>query len=425
MARGRGARAWDRPKAKRGLLRWSRRLHLSPVQVYKTEVSIKTSSLLCLVLIASVGSILASSTAVNLNVRVHNGSVLIPVFLGGKPLSFLLDTGSNHSAVDASVVERLKLQRSTSTDVLGNYGVQSPHTVRVKNLKVGGFEFSDQTLVVANLDAVSRAGGVAIDGVLGNDVLRTVTFKLSYSKQSATFGLLSQLDNWGTPIKLREAGNQFFVPISLLSVARELLLDTGANSTNLSWETWEQLSKIWTPKSVIDGIASSGNSPSTAFLVCISNVRVGNIEIKNQAVRVQNPVSTGAFSEPGFEGILGSDFLRQFEVAFDLSHALLYLKPDISFRPDPYKYVTIGIQFAKDTSGAFTVVSVWKNSPAAEAGIEPGDRIAALEGQRVNDLTPEQFSRKLHAKAGTPIKLNIRRGNRSLNIVVRTQKLLC
>ncbi len=376
-------------------------------------------------MMASLGSIWASSTAVNLDVGVHNGSVLIPVILNGKPLSLLLDTGSNRSTIDASVVERLRMERGTTTDVMGNYGAQSLHTVRVKNIKVGGFEFNDQTLVVANLDAVSRAVGVAVDGVLGNDVLRTITFKLSYSKQRATFGLLSQFGNLGTPIKLREEDNQFFVPITFLSVARELLLDTGTNSTNLSWETWNKLSNVWTPKSVIEGIASSGNSHSTAFLLCITNVRVGNIDIKNQAVRVQNPVRTGAFSEEDFEGIFGSDFLREFEVTFDLSHALLYLKPDTGFRPDPYKYVTIGIQFAKDTSGAFTVVSVWKNSPAAEAGIEPGDRIAALDGQSVKDLTPERFSKKLHAKAGTPIKLKVERENSSSVVIVRTRKLLC
>jgi len=265
---------------------------------------IKAARLICLVLIASVGSTWASQTAINLTVGVHNGSVLIPVVLNGRPLSFLLDTGSNRSTIDASVVDRLKLERSTGTEALGNYEAQSLHTVRAKNTKVGGFEFSDQIFVVANLDAVSRAVGATVDGVLGNDILRNLTFRLSYSKQSAMFGRLSQLGNLGTPAKLREEGNQFFVPITLLSLGHELLLDTGTNSTNLAWQTWEQLSKIWTPKSKIEGIASSGNSPSTAFLVCITNVRIGDIEIKNQGVRVQNPVSKGAFSEPSFEGIL-------------------------------------------------------------------------------------------------------------------------
>ncbi len=388
-------------------------------------VLINAARLTCLILIASVGSICAPQTAINLNVGVHNGSVLIPVFVNGEHLKFLFDTGSTRSTIAVSVVERLKLERGAATDALGNYGVQSLQTARVKNIQVGGFDFSDQTFATADLGPVSRAIGVAIDGVLGNDVLRTVTFALNYSKQTATFGPLSQLGNLGTPITLREAGNQFFVPVTLLSVARELLLDSGTNSTNLSWDTWEQLSKVWTPKSVIEGIAGSGSSTSTAFLACIPSSRFGNMEIKNQALRVQNPVGTGAFSEAGFQGILGSDFLQQFEVTFDLSHALLYLKPDIDFRPDPYKYVTIGIQFAKDTSGAFTVVSVWKNSPAAEAGIKIGDQIISVDGHSINDLTPEQFSKKLHAKAGTPIKLKIEHENRSSVVTVNTRKLLC
>lgn len=387
--------------------------------------SIKTPTLICLIVITCISHVWASPSTSNQNVGIHNGSVLIPVFVNGKHLSFLLDTGSTRSTIAASAVEQLKLEEGSAADVLGNYGTQSLRTVRIGSIKVDNFVLSDQTFAVANLDAVSRAVGVTIDGVVGNDVLTTMTFKLSYSRQSATFGPLSQLGNLGAPITLRQDGNQFYVPVTLLSLARELLLDTGTNSTNLSWETWQQLSKIWTPESVIEGIAGSGNSSSAAFLVCIANTRVGNIEIKNQAVRVQNPVNTGSFSEAGFQGILGSDFLRQFEVTFDLSHALLYLRPDTGFRPDPYKYVTIGIQFAKDTSGAFSVVSVWKNSPAAQAGIEAGDRIAAVDGQSASDLTPEQFSKKLHAKAGSPITLKVEHKNTSSVVTVRTRKLLC
>lgn len=157
----------------------------------------------------------------------------------------------------------------------------------------------------------------------------------------------------------------------------------------------------------------------------LAQYKVGSVEIKDQAVRVQNPASTGAFSEAGFSGILGSDLLRQFEVTFDLSHGWLYLKPDTGYRSDPYKYMTIGIQFVKDTSGAFTVVSVWKNSPASEAGIKPGDRIASVNGQSVKDLTPKQVPEKLHAKAATPVQLKIEHENGHSVITVRTRKLLC
>jgi len=117
--------------------------------------------------------------------------------------------------------------------------------------------------------------------------------------------------------------------------------------------------------------------------------------------------------------------LRQFEVTFDLSHSLLFLKPDPAFHSDPYKYVTIGIQIAKDALGVFTVISVWENSPAAEAGMVPGDRIIGIDGENAGDLTLEQFAGKLHAKPGTPIILKIDRKSGSFVVAVRTRKLIC
>ena len=384
----------------------------------------KQSVLLCVVVVSSVECMCAASPrAVKLSVSVHNGAVVIPVLINGNSLNFLLDTGSESSVVGIGVIERLKLEEQGQGKGLGNYALRSVGSVLVKRIQIANVELNSQVLEVADLTPLSRAAGVHIDGVLGNDILRSSPFKLNYSQQSMTFGPLLQLGDLGTPIQLNKVGAQFFVPITLVSSHRELLVDTGTNSTNLSWSTWEQLSQVWTPKSVIDGVVSSEGS--TALLVCMDSARIGSIEVNNQAVRVQNPTNTGVFAEAGFGGLLGSDFWRQFEVTFDLGRGMLYLKLDPGFESDPYKYVTIGIQFAEGPSGAFTVVSVWKNSPAAEAGIELGDRISAVDGESVNLLTTDQLSKKLHAKSGTPIKLNIERAGGSRVIAVRTRNLLC
>ena len=361
----------------------------------------------------------------DINIAVHNGSVLLPVLIDGKRLSFLVDTGSTRSSISEALIKDLNLQYSGTAEVVGNYGTQTLQMVRISSLRLGNSEFKDETLAVANLDLLARTTGVSVDGVLGNDVLKDITFKISFSQQIAQFGPAAKLGGLSTPIKLAENHDQFFVPTTLMTVRRNLLLDTGTNSTNLSSETWKELFKVWIPKSVIDGIASSAHSSASAFLVCLPEIGLGNVEVRDQAVRVQSPVSTGVFSEIGFSGILGSDILRQFEVTFDLGHSLLFLERDPAFRPDPYKYVTIGIQFAKDSTGAFTVISVWKNSPAAEAGMIPGDRIVGIDGESAGDFTLEQFSARLHAEAGTPIKLKVERANNSSLVTVKTRKLLC
>jgi predicted aspartyl protease len=390
----------------------------------KKDLQMKQFLLLCVVLVGFADAPYAASTgAVSILVSVHNGAVLVPVSINGAPLNFLLDTGSERSAVGNGIIERLKLEEKGEDKALGNYSLRSMGSVEIRSIQIADVELNSQVLAVVDLTPLSRAAGVPIDGVLGNDVLRRSPFKLNYSKQTMTLGPLLQLGALGVPVRLKRVRDQLFVPVTLVSLRRELLVDTGTNSTNLSWGTWQQLSKMWKPKSVIEGIVSSEGS--TAFLACLDSARIGNIEVKDQAMRVQNSMSTGIFAEPGFGGILGADFWSQFEVTFDLSRNMLYVKPDPDFEADPYKYVTIGIQFAKDSSGVFTVVSVWKNSPAAEAGIGPGDRISSVDGQSVTALTTGQFSKKLHAKTGTSIKLTLDRPIGPVVITVKTRKLLC
>lgn len=390
----------------------------------KRDVQMKQFLLLSVLLIGFADAAHAApSGVVNISVSVHNGAVLVPVLVNGVPLNFLLDTGSESSAVGTGIIERLKLEEKGQGKALGNYSLRSTGSVEVKSIQIADVELNSQVLAVVDLTPLSRATGVPVDGVLGNDVLLSSPFKLNYSKQTMTLGPLSQLGDLGTPIEMRRMRDQFFVPITLISLRQEVLVDTGTNSTNLSWSTWEQLSKMWKPKSVIEGIVSSEGS--TALLACLDSVRIGNIEVNNQAMRVQSQTRSGAFADRGFAGILGADFWRQFEVTFDPSRGMLYLKLDPGFEPDPYKYVTIGVQFAKAPSGVFTVMSVWKNSPAAEAGIEPGDHISAVDGESVSALTAEQLSKKLHARAGTSIKLNLDRSGGLFVITVKTRKLLC
>src|SRR5260370_32270492 len=126
----------------------------------------------------------------------------------------------------------------------------------------------------------------------------------------------------------------------------ELLLDTGTNSTNLSWKTWQQLSERWTPASIVDGVVRAGVPTPPAFLVCLPNLSVGNVTIVDPVVRIQRPVESGAFSTEQFAGILGSEVLREFEITVDLKHNRMFLTEDPYFSSDPLHYTTVEIQFA-------------------------------------------------------------------------------
>ncbi len=364
-------------------------------------------------------------TQEKLRIRVANNTVLVPVRISHRDLTFILDTGSDLSAIDGAVAQELGVTGTGAVPVLRNYRQQGSEVIEVPSLGIGRRIFSHKDLGTLDLTHVSAAVGVHVDGIVGSDILQTALWHLNYSRQEITIGPSEPIERLGRVIELRRDGDEYYVPLKIASVPVELLLDSGTNSTNLSSETWHRVSQVWQPPAVIDGVVRAGLPVPPAFLVCLPSISLGDETLTNQVTRVQRSVTTGAFSEPGFGGILGTDFLRQFEVTLDLAHKRLFLKKDSGFKPDPYRYTTIGIQFANDPNGDHVVMSVWKDSPAEEAGMKAGDRIKAVNGQSARDLSLEQLGNQLHGPEGTPVRLIVERSSVSFAVTMRTRQMLC
>ena len=359
-------------------------------------------------------------------IRVINNAVLVPVKINDRSLNFLLDTGSDGTAIDPATATTLRLpQQQTKMRIQKNFRELVVDVTEADPIRIGSTDFHHVELAEINLMPLSKALGTGVDGVLGNDILEQFTFKLNYSRQTLLVGPLPKLGTLGRSTVLRRFRGQFLISIALVSVPTELVLDTGANSTNLSWTTWERLTRVWTPKEIVEGIARAGNPTSPAILVCFPLLRLGNMTLKDQAVRAQQKSDEGSFSSEDFGGILGSDILQQFEITFNLKNNTIFLKPDTEYKRDPFRYVTIGVQIAKNDEGMVQIMSVWKDSPAARAGFQPGDLIKAVDGQPMESLSLEQVLSKLHAKEGTALRLAIERNAKLSTIMVQTRSLLC
>jgi hypothetical protein len=358
-------------------------------------------------------------------IKIAGGAVLVPVKINDRTFNFLLDTGSSRSVIDPVTAANLGLVSEGTQRIQKNFRDMVVDITEVNTLTIGKQEFNHAPLDELTLAPVTKALGTAVDGVLGSDILQQLTFKLCYSKKTLLIGPLSKLGTLGKPTPLRHSENQFFVSVALVSVPTQLVLDTGTNSTNLSWKTWEKLARVWTPTQIVEGIARAGNPTSQAILICLPSLQLGNDVLSDQAVRAQQQSDAGAFSSEDFGGILGSDILQQFEITFDLKNNRIFLRPDTLYKRDPYRYVTIGIQIANNGQGGFEIMSVWKGSPAALAGLQQGDVLKAVDGKPVETFTAQQVSSMLHAKADTEIKLAVEHDTVLSTIAVKTRALLC
>jgi hypothetical protein len=337
----------------------------------------------------------------------------------------LLDTGSSRSVIDPVTAANLGLVSDGTQRIQKNFRDLVVDVTEVNTLTIGKQTFNHAPLDEVTLAPVSKALGNPVDGVLGSDILQQLTFKLSYSKNTLLIGPLSKLGTLGKPAPLRHSENEFLVLVTLISMPTQLVLDTGTNSTNLSSKTWKKLARVWTPKQIVEGIARAGNPTSQAILVCLPSLQLGNDVLSDQAVRAQQPSDAGAFSSEEFGGILGSDILQQFEITYDLKNNRIFLRPDTLYKRDPYRYVTVGIQIANNGQGGFEIMSVWKDSPAARAGLQQRDVLKAVDGEPVKTFTAQQVSSMLHAKEGTEIKLAVERDAVLSTIAVKTRTLIC
>jgi hypothetical protein len=222
---------------------------------------------------------MCASAQKTVRVSVANNFALVPVRVNGRSLLFVLDTGSERSAIDAALVTPLGLKSVGDVQILRNYRTQETSAGEAGSLGIGKHIFEHTLLTVVDTKAASLALGARVDGILGNDILGELTFKLNYSKQELVLAPLSQLGSLAAPVQLRRSGNQFFVPVQAMSLPTELLLDNSTNLTNLSWGTWQQLSQRWTPASIIDGVVRAGFATPPAFLVCLPSVSIGSLAI--------------------------------------------------------------------------------------------------------------------------------------------------
>ncbi|HLF74261.1 MAG TPA: S41 family peptidase, partial [Anaerolineales bacterium] len=89
--------------------------------------------------------------------------------------------------------------------------------------------------------------------------------------------------------------------------------------------------------------------------------------------------------------------------------------------PEMYKTETLSLQGEYEGIGAhvdmegeyLTIVSPMAGSPAEQAGLHPGDKVIAIDGQDMTGIPPEEVRLKVLGPEGTQVKLTVQREGES------------
>jgi PDZ domain len=339
--------------------------------------------------------------------------IFLPVQLnGGKPGLFELDSAAEKCAVDR------KMAGDTASNAL-QYAV----------LALPGVQLPFVTLPVVSRDDFAPQVGQPYQGTLGKDFFDRVVVQVDYHRQTVQLYDPSAFTYSGTgksipltfsgPVPLIHA--KFDVP-GKRTMSADFAVDTALDSGIIFYQGFTDSARISAahfksePASYpeVDGGAR-------IFLGRLNTFQIGPYELEG-IVSDFTQEKSKAGADKNIAGAIGSNFLRRFTVIFDFPHQRLILEPNIQLNHDTDEDMSGLSIIAKGPNlKVFEVTTVQPGTPAAHAGIVPGDVIAGIGDEAAADLTLSAV-RDLFRQVGYQYKVLIDRKGQTITASLQMRR---
>lgn len=203
------------------------------------------------------------------------------------------------------------------------------------------------------------------------------------------------------------------------------IIDTGSiSAATLTKKVWQALGITGDSPGLVKGVKSVGihGREFPIWLMRIKSLKIASHELKSPVIEVQPVLESGMFEYEDANGLIGNEALKHFKITIDYPGQLIVLERAADSQVEN-RYASIGVGVIA-CDGKYLVKSVWQPSPAQEAGIREGDEILAIDDRPVGTMTLKQVRGKIKGKAGTKVKLKLRREKELISLVVERRKLI-
>jgi predicted aspartyl protease len=333
--------------------------------------------------------------------------IFIPLKVNGsEPLNFIFDTGSSSAVIDSVTAEKIGLtanRRSSATGAGGRVRVD----MRTGNrLALGPLTIERASLMFIPLQHLAQRIGHPIDGIVGYEILSRYVVGIDHDTNTLRIETHDEFEpvagrrSWRFRLRMNIPTIDATIGLSDGTTLRgSFLIDTGAGGTLLFTTPFvdrhDLLRRVGPSYRILSaGLTTSRNEGYEA--------RVGYLSLFGERF-LGTPVhlsrsESGVRAMKAYAGLIGNDVLRRFNTTFDYKARRMWVERNETFGV-PFATDCAGLRIKLDEDMVRVVVhTVVEGSPAAEAGIEVGDEIVAInerpvEGQPLATLRKE-FQRK-------------------------------
>ncbi len=399
-----------------------------------------------------------------ISVEIINNLILVPVFVNGEELKFLLDTGA-----DATLIFKLKKEDDTTFNTVINGAGNGTPTQAIRSINntisIGNAESNDEPLFTVydeNIDLSAQLGTV-VHGIIGYQLFKDFIIEFNYIKKHITlydpetyrYKNCRKCVSFDLDIQNHKAFIDVEMSIRSEPIPIKLLLDSGLGDGVWLFEKTNELLRV--PKKHYNDLLGLGLNGSIYGNRALSNyIKLDSFTLSDVITAYPDSTSTSNITnKKSRNGSLGAEVFKRFHSVVDYTNGRLTLSKNKSYRA-PFYYNKSGLTFQQNTDiinavsitytnpGDFTVrggriiispvgksetnykrilrktykiIAVRPGSPAAIAGLQENDLIISINGSPVRKLSLKNVNDFFFQKEGEEISLFVERNGQEFTYI--------
>ena len=335
---------------------------------------------------------------------------------GAGPFRFLVDTGSSVTLVTPALAKRFpgRVQPAGPNPRLRVRGAEGGAIdlprASLRRLELGGAAFEEVEVLIYDCAPLSAHLGLPVDGVLGFPLFRELLLTLDYpgSRLILRPRTLAALIP-GQPLPADAALRTPLVTVGLGDRSLLVLVDSGSAAGFSLNPTGISPRYVVPPRDgALLGTLAGERAQRVARLA--EPLRLGGHVIPEPVVDLTDELSA-----------LGGGLLRQFVVTFDPGRDRVFFHRPGEAAPVRMELRSSGLSFTR-TPAYWRVAAVIPGSPAAAAGIVPGELVVLINGEPVGRWDLARFERVL--EGSDPLTLTFLEGTTEVEARIAPFNLL-
>lgn len=365
--------------------------------------------------------------------EVADGLVFVRAQVNRHPGWFILDNAAQGFTVDRTFARQIGLGSGGSALARAD-GPNSLEASIARDVRISlpGLDLTHRNAVVIDLKLLEPSVGHEVDGIIGSRLFDEFVVTIDYEAQRLSIYAPTQFRPpdraKALPVRIDQHGFQFIdATVTLPNVdplSASFLIDGGANTFVDIYKPFADGHKLPPPgMRLLDEPGTSAGGTTQSRDGRADQIMVGSYFVRNLPITFAQDTE-GLMAAQDHAGLIGAEFLERFTVTFDNPGGRLWLAPNRGYGK-PAEYDRSGLRLRAEGPGfhRFVVKRIVPQSPAAAAGIKPGDIIEFIDSHPAQGLNLTMV-RDMFRAPNTRCTVDLLRGNSHIRLTMQLRPLL-